>query len=429
MSCAVPLRRGSPIRKRSAELTRRIDRALEVAGLPALERSAWVEVDIDVLIANALALRSLVRPAALGAVVKADGYGHGLEMAGRCAVAGGAAWLCVADSAEAARLRGDSYEGRIFVLYPVPPAMVAAMARLRVDVTVGSAHEARTIADRLTPDDPILAVHLEIDTGMTRGGMAPGDAVAAATALTDAPATSLAGVWTHMAAPENPETTGDQLARFDAALKGLAGEGIEPGAVHVAASGGLLAVDTDEHTLVRPGLALYGVHPGAGEPLPPPVAPALAVRAYPVRIAEVPPGTAVGYAGTWTAERASTIATLPIGYADGWSRASSPGTSVLVEGTRAPVVGRVSSDALTVDVSGIASVGPDSEFTLLGRAGDDAITADAVADVRQTISWEVLQQLGARLARVYTSGSGPVALRPESTVAVTESPGGSIPAY
>lgn len=410
-------------------MTRRIDRALEGAGLPALERSVWVEVDIDVLTANARSLHSLARPAALGAVVKADGYGHGLEMAGRCAVAGGAEWLCVADSAEAARLRTDGYDGRIFVLYPIPPAIVAAMARLGVDVTVGSPREARAIADHLTPDDPILSVHLEIDTGMTRGGVAPDDAAAAATAIAEAPTTKLAGVWTHLAAPEDRLTTGDQLARFDSVLTALAGSGIDPGAVHAAASGGLLATDTDEHTLVRPGLALYGVHPGAGDALPPPVAPALALRAHPVRIAEVPPGTAVGYAGTWSAERASTITTLPIGYADGWSRASSPGTSVLVEGQRAPVVGRVSSDSLTVDVTGIADVGPDSEFTLLGSAGSDVITADAVADVRETISWEVLQQLGARLARVYVSGTVPVALRPESTTQITTAPGVSIPAY
>ncbi len=410
-------------------MTRGIDRSLARAGLPPLERSAWVEVDTDVLTANARALRSLARPAALGAVVKADGYGHGLEMAARCAVVGGAEWLCVADSAEAARLRRDGYEGRTFVLYPVPQAILAAMARLGVDVTVGSTDEARAIAEHLTPGDPILAVHLEIDTGMTRGGVAPDDAVAAAAAIVAAPSATLTGVWTHLAAPEDPTTTGKQFARFDSVLTQIAAAGIDAGAVHAAASGELLAGSTDGHAFVRPGLAFYGVHPGAGDPLPKSVAPALAVKAYPVRIAEVPAGTAVGYAGTWTAGRVSTIATLPIGYADGWSRSSSPGTSVLVGGVRAPVVGRVSSDSLTVDVTGIAGVGLDSEFTLLGSDDNDEITADAVADVRRTISWEVLQQLGARLTRVYTSGSVPIALRPESTTTITTAPGASIPGY
>lgn len=408
---------------------RRIDRSLAQAGLPPLERSAWVEVDTDALTANARALHSLSEPAALAAVVKADGYGHGLEMAARCAVTGGAQWLCVADSAEAARLRHDGYGGRVFVLYPVPPAILAPLAHLGVEVTVGSLDEAQTVADHLTPDEPILAVHLEIDTGMTRGGVAPDEAVAAALAIVGAPSVTLAGVWTHLAAPEDPATTAAQLTRFDWVLTRVAEAGIDAGAVHAAASGGLLAVDTDRHALVRAGLAFYGVHPGAGDPLPPNVAPALAVKAHPVRVAEVPPGTAVGYAGTWTAGRVSTIATLPIGYADGWSRASSPGTFVLVEGRRAPVVGRVSSDALTVDVTGIAGVEPDSEFTLLGSDGHDEISADAVAVVRHTISWEVLQQLGARLARVYTSGSVPIAVRPESMITITAAPGASIPSY
>jgi alanine racemase len=188
-------------------LTRRIDRALEQAGLPVLERSVWVEVDIDVLTANAVALRSMAQPAALGAVVKADGYGHGLEMAGRCAVAGGAEWLCVADAAEAERLRRDGYPGRIFVLYPVPPGMASNMAGLAVDVTVGSSSEARDISDPLTPDNPTLGVHLEIETGMTRGGVAPVDALDAATSITSSPSTTLAGVWTHLAAPEDTSAT------------------------------------------------------------------------------------------------------------------------------------------------------------------------------------------------------------------------------
>lgn len=410
-------------------MARRIDRSLASAGLPPLERSTWVEVDTDVLTANARALHSFAHPAALGAVVKADGYGHGLEMTARCAVTGGAMWLCVADSAEATRLRRDGYGGRIFVLYPVPSAILSAMAHLRVDVTVGSPAQARALADQPAPDDRMLAVHLEIDTGMTRGGVAPEDAVAAASAIVAAPSVTLAGLWTHLAAPEDTVTTGEQLTRFDSVMAELSAAGLDAGAVHVAASGGLLATDTDQHAFVRPGLALYGIHPGAGDPLPPDVVPALTLKAHPVRIAEVPPGTAVGYAGTWTAGKVSTIATLPIGYADGWSRSSSPGTSVLVEGGRAPVVGRVSSDALTVDVTGIAGVGPDSEFTLLGSDGRDEITADAVAGIRQTISWEVLQQLGARLTRVYTSGSIPIAIRPESTITLLPAPGTAIPSY
>ena len=414
---------------RFTELSRRIDTLLERANLPPLERSAWVEVDIDTLTRNASALRALAEPAELAAVVKADGYGHGIEMAARCAVSGGASWLCVADSGEAGRLRRDGYEGHIFVLYPVPRAVLIDMARLGIDVTVGSVDEARGLEGLIGADDQALSVHLEVDTGMTRGGVAPEEAVAAASALIATGATRLAGVWTHLAAPENPGFTREQLSRLDRVLTSLRSAGIAPGLIHAAASGGLLAADVSLHSLVRPGLALYGLHPDAGDPLPDSVRPALQVKAHPVRIADVSRGTSVGYAGTWTAERDSTIATLPLGYADGWSRASSPGTDVIVEGRRARLVGRVSSDSITVDVTDVGEVGPDSEFTLIGSDGEEKITADEVADVRGTISWEVLQQLGSRLARVYMSGPSAVAMRHESTVRIIRSPGAVVPGY
>jgi alanine racemase len=388
-----------------------------------------VEVDVDALISNAAALRSYVSPTTLGAVVKADGYGHGLEMAARCAVSGGAEWLFVADAGEAIRLRVDGYQGRILVLYPVPAAQVRTMATHQVDVSIGSLDEARAIADRLSPSDPTLSVQVEIDTGMSRGGVAPEGAMAAVTAIVEESSTTLAGVWTHLAGPEDPETTSGQLSRFGEVLSLLDRRGVPPGVVHAAASGGILATDTSSQDLVRPGLAYYGVHPEAGGPLPSGVSPALSLRAHPVRIAEVAAGTKVGYAGTWTADRQSTIATLPVGYADGWSRVSSPGGFALVHGRRAPLVGRISSDSLAVDVTGIAGVGPDSEFTLLGVDGGSRISAVEVAGVRGTISWEVLQQLGSRLSRVYVSQSSPVALRPESSLTLITAPEAPIPAY
>lgn len=410
-------------------MTRRIDRALTAAGLPPLGRSAWVEVDLGRLTANASALAELAHPAALAPVVKADGYGHGLEMAARCAVAGGAQWLCVATAQEGIRLRQDGYEGKVLVLYPVPLAWESEMAVFGIDITVGSLAGARATAARHEAGEAGLEVHLEIDTGMTRGGVSVDDAPTAAAIIGDGPATTLAGVWTHFASPEDPMATERQLAVFEQALSTLARAGIQVGIVHAAASGGLLATDVADHTLVRPGLGFYGLHPDAGGPLPSAVSPALAVRAHPVRVAEVPAGTSVGYAATWTAARTSTVATLPVGYADGWSRSSSPGTRVLVEGSFAPVVGRVSSDSMTVDVTDVDGVDDDSEFTLLGEAGSSMISADDLARVRGTISWEVLQQLGSRLSRVYTMGPNVMAVRPESSTAITTAQGATLPSY
>lgn len=409
-------------------MSRRIDRDLVEASLPPLDRSAWVEIDVDVLTANAAALGSAVAPASLGVVVKADGYGHGLEMAARCASAAGATWLCVATASEATRLRADGYDGRVFVLYPVPPAAVAPLARMNVDVTIGSLEQARALADHFPTGVDAVSIHLEIDTGMTRGGVSLDDAIEAA-GLLESSAANLAGVWTHLSTPEAPLDIEHQLARFDVVLRNLAADGNSPGVVHASASGGLLASVAGRYDMVRPGLAFYGLHPGAGDPLPEDVGPALSLRAHAVRLAEVAAGTAVGYAGTWTANRPSRIATLPVGYADGYSRSSSPGASVLVEGTRAPVVGRVSSDSITVDVTDVAGVSTDSEFTLLGKAGIDEISADELAGIRGTISWEVLQQLSSRLARVYVANSAPIATRRESSVDFEAAPDTTIPQY
>lgn len=402
---------------------------LAAAGLPPLDRHAWIEVDIDQITANAAALEELVRPAALGAVVKADGYGHGLEMAARCAVRGGATWLCVATLAEAIRLRADGFGGRVFILYPVPRDMWPTAARLGFDVTVGGVGEARSIGASLNESTEPLRVHLEVDTGMTRGGAHPDDAVAAARALIDANRAQLVGLWTHLSAPENPTVTAAQVERLEEAIDRIAEAGAPVALRHAAASGGILTPYLAKHSFVRAGLALYGLHPGAGEDLPLAMAPALSVKAHPVRIADIATGTSVGYGGEWRARRPSRIATLPIGYADGWSRASSPGGMVLVRGVRAPIVGRVSSDAITVDVTDIADLGADSEFVLLGRQGSEEITADEVAAIRSTISWEVLQQLGSRLARLYRSQGSVVATRPESSTTVLRARGGRSDGY
>lgn len=387
---------------------------LRESRLPALSRYAWVEVDVDILRSNAETLVEYARPASLAPVVKADGYGHGLEMAARCAVAAGVEWLCVANSHEAVRLRTDGYRGRVFVLYPVPDETVAQMASLRVDLSAGCHEDIDRLTTELRGSALACRVHLEVDTGMTRGGCAPETAPDLALKIDGTPELALVGMWSHLAAPEDQDATNDQVASFEETISAVRSAGVDPGLTHFSASGGMLAADNTEMSLIRPGLAFYGLHPDAGAPLPQQVEPALAVRCHPVRVTRVGPGTKVGYGGTWQAERQSTIATLPMGYADGWARNSSPGTSALVNGQRAPLVGRVSSDAITVDVTDVGPVDLGTEFTLLGSDGDAVITAEEIAEVRGTISWEVLQQLGARLARVYVSDDTVVASRPES---------------
>ncbi len=392
---------------------------LATVGLPLPDRNVWVEVDLDVLASNAATLADLVAPhAELGVVVKADGYGHGLELAARAAARGGARWLCVAMLGEARRLRADGWGGRVFVLYPVPAHGYAEAAQLRLDVTIGSLEQAQAIAAAAPGFADPLRVHIEVDTGMTRGGMSP-DQVTEAAAVLATPGVVVAGVWSHLAAPEAPESAAAQQERFRSAADRVSAAVGTPVTRHLCASGGLLASDIDKFDLVRIGLTYYGENPLPGTPLPSGIEPARTIRALPVRVAEVAPGVGVGYGPDWVARRTTRVATLPIGYADGWSRASSPGTVVLVDGMRAPLIGRVSSDAITVDVTDAGSVDEDAEFVLLGAQGDDRITADEVADTRDTISWEVLQQLHARLPRVYVTDGRPAAVRAHMTTDAT----------
>jgi alanine racemase len=401
---------------------------LTAAGLPELSRSAWVEVDVDQLIANAAALRTMVSPAGLGAVVKADGYGHGLEMTARCAVTAGADWLCVATVAEGVRLRRDKYQGKILVLYPPPLSMLETVGRERLDISVGSLAMAVEIGRGDDREFPIR-VHVEVDTGMTRGGIHPRDLAGVVTQIAGGPGSRLIGIWTHLAAPEDPDATSAQVELFESTIQALDQDLVAGLLTHVAASGGILTLDRGGDSFVRPGLALYGAHPGPGRDLPPEMGPALSVRATPVRVSRVMAGTGVGYGGDWVADRESVVATLPIGYADGWSRSSSPGGEVLVEGIRAPLVGRVSSDAVVVDVTDVPSVSVDTECVLLGSQGGEMIDANEVAATRGTISWEVLQQLGSRLARVYVSKGAPVAVRPESSIELVWGDAGTVLGY
>lgn len=400
---------------------RPIQRELAAAGLPQLERTAWVEVDTARLINNASVLRALVSPVQLGVVVKADGYGHGLEVAARSAVRGGATWLCVATLPEALRLRDDGYSGRIFVLYPIPPSVVDAARREEIDVTVSSLEDVDAMSRAAG-----LGIHIEVDTGMTRGGCRPEDVPRLVDRIRTSQAV-LTGIWTHLASPEDPQMTAtqvDALAEVTESIEDL-DDGVE--VTHAAASGGILTADLANHNLTRAGLIYYGSDPGVGVDLPQGIKPALEIRAHAVRIATVPRGTGVGYGSTWRTTRRSRIATIPMGYADGWARSLSPGSDVLVNGVRAPVVGRISSDAMTIDVSDVPHVDRDTDFRVMGYRENASITADEIASHRGTISWEVLQQLSPRLARVYRYSEEIVGLRAESTSHVVYAPNSPLP--
>jgi alanine racemase len=304
---------------------------------------------------------------------------------------------------------------------------VAEARAAEVSVTAG---DAALLSGLLAAADPPasrgrppLAVHLEVETGLGRGGFGVEDAVDAARAIEEADGVSLGGLWTHLQAPEDDGRTAAQLARFEAAIAALRAARIALPPRHLAASGGLLQDGVAAYDGVRPGLAIYGLVPdellpqdGFAAPGGAPVAglrPVLELKARPVRVAEVPAGWGISYGPTFTTERPSRIATLPLGYGDGWPRSLSNRASALVRGRRVPLVGNVAMDAVMADVTDVEGppVGVADEFVLIGRQGPDQITVPELAAARGTNSWEIVTDLRARLPRVYHAASVPWGLR------------------
>jgi alanine racemase len=403
-----------------------IESRLAGVGLPPLGRTAWIEIDTAAAAANLATLRRMAGPGiALLPVVKADAYGHGMVPLARALAAAGADGLCVATLDEAIVLTDAGVAAPLLVLYPVPASGVAEAARRGIAIAGGGSTALnQTLAAAAAAEDlGRLSIELEIETGLGRGGVPPQAAVDAARRILDAGA-RLSGVWSHLQEAEVVDLTAAQIARFDDALARLAAAGIAVPRRHLAASAGILLGTVPRYDGVRPGLATYGLVPdelaaagiGLDDLLPGArdLRPVLSLHARPVRVTDLPEGHGVSYGPTWRAPRPSRIATLPLGYGDGWPRSLSNRAEVLIRGMRVPVVGNVAMDATMIDVSLVPGrpVDIDDEVVLIGRQGKAEISAAEVARWRTTNSWEVVTAMSARLTRVYDAAAGLTGSRP-----------------
>jgi alanine racemase len=402
-----------------------IDQRLSQAGLPPLPRAAWLEVDLDALAGNIAAMREIVGPRVeIAAVVKADAYGHGLEQASRAFVEGGADRLCVATLEEALVLRRYGITAPILVMFMVPAAAVAEAVAAGVELTAGDERATlallaqwRDVQATGAANGGTLGLHLEIETGLGRSGVASSRAAGLAQAILDTPRTRLAGVWSHLASSEDAAASAAQVASFDAAVETLRGAGIVVPPRAIAATGALFCATAPHYEIVRPGLASYGLLPAdwavaeSARAAAARLRPALSLHCRAVRIDELPAGSGVGYGSHWRAERPSRLATLPVGYGDGYVRAYQAGAEALVRGRRVPLVGVVMMDVVVADVSAVPDVTLDDEFVLIGRQGEQEIGVHDLAHRRTTISWEVLTSMAQRLPRVYHRAAVPMAVR------------------
>jgi alanine racemase len=369
-----------------------------------LYRPAWVTVDLEAIRANVRALAAAAAPADLLATVKADGYGHGAVPVARAAIEAGAAWLGVAFVEEGIELRDAGIDAPILLLSEPPPSAAPTVVARRLTPFVYTANGIDALAKAVVDAGAApLAVHLKVDTGMHRVGCTVPDAVALAEMIAGRDELVLGGIATHLAVADEPASsyTDDQLDAFDDVVDGVTNSVGRPAIVHAANSAGMLRFDRSRYNLVRAGIALYGIAPapGLGDGLG--LQPALSLHARVSYVKSLPAGARVSYGLRYELPRASRIATIPVGYADGVPRAlGAAGGSVLIAGTHCTIAGTVTMDQLLVDV-GDLDVQIDDDVVLIGVQDGAAIDAADWAERLDTIPYEIVTRLGGRLPRRY----------------------------
>jgi alanine racemase len=376
---------------------------------PATVRSphrAWIEVDLGAIAHNLALTRRLAgaEKQVIG-IVKANAYGHGALPVARTLVEHGAERLGVATLGEGLRLRAAGIDAPITLLYGLgePEAEPAVAADL--EPVVYSESGVALIERAAAGLGRRASVQLKVDTGFGRQGAEPTEAVGLALAIARSRHLRLGGTFSHLAVPGEDEAHTDvQLLRMAQVLDAIRSAGVDPGLVHISSSGGILAGVGGFADAIRPGLILYGMAPPwADRDLG--LHPALTLRALPLRLFDLAAGGAIGYGLRFRAQRPTRIATLGIGYGDGWPRSHANNGFAIVRGVRVPVVGAVSMDGLTVDIGEVDGVTYDDEFVLIGEQGEARITADEVAVQRRTINYEVTTALRDRLPRTHLPGT------------------------
>ncbi len=368
-----------------------------------------VRVDTAAITANTARLCELAGPAGLMAVVKADGYGHGLLPSARAVLAGGATWLGVAFLEEALALREAGITAPVLAWLWSPGEDLAPAVAADVDLGVYSLAELAAVQAAAWATGRTARVHLKVDTGLSRGGATVADwpALCEATGRAQADSSVRAvGIWSHFAyadgGPDHPVNL-RQAAVFDEALQVAGRAGVEPDVRHLANSAATLTAPATHYDLVRPGVALYGLSPvpQLGSPADFGLRPAM-TRASTVALTKrVPAGSGVSYTHRYTTRTETTLALVPLGYADGVPRAATDTAEVLLAGRRRRVAGTVCMDQFVLDV-GDDAVAAGDEVLLFGPGDSGEPTAQQWADALGTIDYEIVTRVGARVRRAYT---------------------------
>jgi alanine racemase len=362
-------------------------------------------IDLDAYRSNLRLLADRAPTAALLAVVKANGYGHGMAECARAAREADAAWLGVATVDEALELRSYGDTGPVLCWLNAPGADYAAAIDANIEITASSADQVREIASASAGQRQPARVQLKVDTGLSRNG-ARGDQwleLVEATAAEQAAGRIVhTGTWSHFACADQPEHPGNdaQEAAFMTALDALAASGLEPGLRHLANSAATIARPSSHLDLVRVGISSYGLPPSSTMEVSLPLRPAMTLRGRLAAVKRVPAGSGVSYDWTYTTERDTTLGLVPLGYGEGIPRHASGRLPAAFGGRRVPLVGIVAMDQVVVDLGDEPAQRGDI-VTLFGPGDDGEPTAEDWAAAADTIGYEVVTRIGGRVRRTY----------------------------
>lgn len=370
-------------------------------------RRAVARVDLGAVEHNCARLAELIAPGSrLCAVVKADGYGHGMVPVAKAAMRGGAAMLAVATAGEAEELRAALPDAPILTMGALSRSEAERALAARSEITLWREGFREQLSKRARELGVRPRVHVKYDTGMGRLGERDPDAVLAlCDAVADDDALELAGLWTHFATADE---RGDEF--FPAQLRAFAelAERVRerhPGVLlHAANSAATLREPASRFDMVRCGVAIYGLDPFGVDPAEYGLRPALELRSHVADVKAFPAGASAGYGRTWRAPRDTNVAVVPIGYGDGWRRGLSNKADVLIGGRRYPIAGTISMDNLTVDLGPETTVRPGDEVVLIGRQGDQEQSAESLARALGTINYEITCAVSPRVPREYVGG-------------------------
>ncbi len=366
----------------------------------------WAEINLDNIGNNIKIIKSLLKEKTeIMAVVKADGYGHGAIDVSKVALKNGATCFAVSCYREAIILRESGIDVPILILGYTPKTLFYNIIKNKLTQTIFDKETAKELSNQAKKINEIVDINIKIDTGMNRLGFYPSlDSLNEILEISKMPNINITGVFTHLATSDSldHEFTNYQINKFYKFVEDLRNNNLKDFKVHISNSGAILNHNNINADIVRPGIIMYGLSPSKDldiEKLG--LLPALSLKTRISYLKYVPENESIGYGRTFFTKRRTKVATLPIGYADGYSRVLSNKGRVLINGLYAPIIGNICMDQMMVDVTDIENVKLDQEVILIGKDNNNKIAVEEIADIEQTINYEIVCNIGKRVPRVY----------------------------